>query len=375
MALEAKSAEGCPKPLKTTWATEANSASGLPADLIAEMTRLYVIGFSLLPLGGKNGKTPLVRFKDRKRLPLDLVIRRMTETGSRSYGIRLNGLLVIDVDRDTFQAQVLINERFGASPVKVRTRRGYHLYFGHSGSKPRSIREPDIAIDFKVGANEYIVGPLSIRPDGTVYRPERTLIAPGQLPRFKDAFAVGSSPSPIAAPGIVTEGHRHHSLNRRAYELAVSGYPLADLTRELLAWRDHCLDRPEDFSDDRVAGIASWYCDRRDAGQLWSGSHSIVPIARSAIDLLLTSGNGLATQLYLLLSSAHGAQATAPFAIVPDALLATGRLKAGRGLIYRAIACLTELGLLVVAQPSRRPKDPILYLLAPAGALGARGEV
>lgn len=349
----------------------------LPAELVATMTRLHEAGFSLLPLGGANGKTPLVKFKGRRRLPLPLVINRMAEAGSGSYGIRLNRLLVIDVDEDSDAARAYVEHRFGSSPFRVRTRRGYHLYFRHAGPRPKNIRGPGIAIDVKAGANDYVVGPLSTRPDRTTYRSEGELLSPENMPRFVDLLDP-EVPAPVVnSSGLITEGYRHSALKRRAYDLAINGYPLADLTGDLLAWRNNHFDRPEDFSDERVAGMARWYCDIRDAGQLWRGSHSMVPIARSAIDLLLTYNDGLVTQLYMLLCSAHGHRAYTPFAIVPDALRAAGRLKAGRRQIYRAIACLTELGLLVVALPSRRPKDPVLYLLAPMSAqrTGGGGEV
>lgn len=336
------------------------------------MTRLFKAGFSLLPLGGASGKTPLVKFSARKRLPLDVVFARMAQVRSRTYGIRLNGLLVIDVDNDTPEVRTYVTNRFGEAPVNVRTRRGYHLYYRYTGAKPKTVREPGIAIDFKAGPNEYVVGPRSERPDGTTYRLDGALPGPAHLPLFVDRDVNGPPPKHIDPSGLVEEGHRHDSLKRRAHELALEGRSHSELTRELLAFRDTCLFRPEAFSDEELVELANWYCEKRSAGKLWGGSHSVVPIERSAIDRLLAADNGVATLLFLLLSASHQHQPDTPFAIVPDALRAAGPMKAGRRQIYNAITALVKMGLLVIARSQRRPNQPKLFLL---GNRERRGEV
>ena len=93
------------------------------------MRRLYEAGFSLIPLGRENGKKPLVSSWTGRRLPLVTVIKRMQEVGSATYGIRLNDLTVVDCDTDNAETRQLVRERFGATPVMVRTARGVHYYF------------------------------------------------------------------------------------------------------------------------------------------------------------------------------------------------------------------------------------------------------
>lgn len=198
---------------------------------------------------------------------------------------------------------------------------------------------------------------------------------PGHLPSFVDRNDDRPPSQRIDPAGLVQEGLRHTTLKRRAHELALEGRPHPELTRELLAFRDEHLVRPDDFPDEDMAALARWFCQKRSDGRLWGGSCSAVPIERSAIDLLLASGDGVATQLFLLLSAYHQHQPDAPFAIVPDALLKAGRIKAGRRQIYNAIALLVELGLLVVAQPQRKPKEPKLYALQRSGCASCPGPI
>lgn len=74
--------------------------------LTSEMTRLFSAGYSLLPLGSPDGKKPIMAFRGRKRFPLSRVVDKMAGAGSKTYGIRLKGLLVVDVDSDTPQARL-----------------------------------------------------------------------------------------------------------------------------------------------------------------------------------------------------------------------------------------------------------------------------
>ena len=66
---------------------------------VATMRALFDAGHSLVPLGaGDDGKSPLVQFQGRSRLPFGVVISRMEAAGSAMFGIRLNGMIVADCD-------------------------------------------------------------------------------------------------------------------------------------------------------------------------------------------------------------------------------------------------------------------------------------
>lgn len=45
---------------------------------------------------------------------------------SETYGIRLGGALVVDIDTDTPEARAFVNAHFPKSPVRVKTARGWH---------------------------------------------------------------------------------------------------------------------------------------------------------------------------------------------------------------------------------------------------------
>ena len=136
---------------------------------LAEMSALYEQGFSLVPLGaGDNGKSPLVRFSGRKRLPFNTVIQIMQKHQSCVYGLRLESLVVIDCDTDNQQTNEYVKRRFGESNYQVKTPRGRHHYF-RGQTKCTSIRHNDIVIDIKSGTGSYVVGSGSIRSDDAFY--------------------------------------------------------------------------------------------------------------------------------------------------------------------------------------------------------------
>jgi hypothetical protein len=345
----------------------------LPAALTSEMSRLYSAGFSLIPLGGDDSKKPIAVFRDRKRFPFSIVVERMGGAGSATFGIRLGGLLVIDVDTDTPEARTYVEQRFGGSPARTGTSRGFHLYFRHAGPKPKQVRLPGIAIDFKSGDNEYVVGPLSERPGGIVYEPHGRLVAPDQLPFFVDRDdASGTS----RMPGVGTRGRkgtRHNALKRYAYERALVTDSLDSLVAELIAFRDSVVEEPADFGDDRLARMAEWFWDLRETGDLWEGSNSVFRVGRAALDMLGRQGEALAFLLYGIIQADHGHKRGVHFAIVPEALRKSGRLKAGKRQIYRAIDLLVALELVELVSKASGRRNNHLYALT-GGRVGEEGS-
>jgi hypothetical protein len=356
---------------RTADAVLAKSHPRLSAELTSEMFRLFSSGYSLVPAGGSDGKKAIAAFKDRERLPLPIVMDRMAAGGSNTYGIRLDGLLVIDVDSDTPEATEYVRQGFGVSKFRTLTSRGYHLYFRHSGAKPAAVRLPGITIDFKAGANEYVLGPLSKRPDGVCYMREDRLPAREHLPAFCDRRAI-VEPTILSQPGTpVVEGDRHNALKRKCYRLAVSVGSLQELQAEMIKYRDEFLERPSDFSDPKIFNMTRWFWKKRDEGNLVMPGHSSVSIPRSAIDLLARQGQHLAMALYVVLRSAHGHEPTRLFAISPDGLRKSGRLQAGRSQIYAAIDVLVEFGLLE-RLPSLVRRTPHRYRLIDWSSGGSR---
>lgn len=207
----------------------------LPPELTVEMTRLYNAGFSLIPLGGGDGKKSTVKFGSRRRLPLQLVVNRMLAGGSHTFGIRLGGLMVVDVDTDTPEARAYVEAHFGSSPARTLTRRGFHFYFRHAGEKPRDVDLPNIKIEFKSGDNSYVVAAGSKRPDGGSYEADGRLVSPKSLPWFveRDAFNRKKSSDHSGSVERVQRGLRHTALKKRARELALVAQCFDDVVSDL----------------------------------------------------------------------------------------------------------------------------------------------
>lgn len=346
----------------------------LPPALTSEMSRLFSAGFSLIPLGGDDGKKPTMSFRDRNRFPLATVVDRMAGSGSRSYGVRLKGLLVVDVDTDNPEARAYVERRFGSSPARTKTSRGFHLWFRHSGDRPVPVRLPGIAIDFKTGQNEFVVGPQSERPDGAVYWPEGRIATITDLPWFEDRDSGAAHADQDASTGRIPVGSRNDALKRRARSLASAASDYDSLLAELLAFRDVEMDEPRTFSDEQVAGLAKWAWQLRLEGKLWGGIHSVVVIGRSDVEDLAAGGNHRALSLLLFLKGQHGHDPNAIFAIDPRALRENGHFKDGIPQLYAAIKTLLALGYLVLVSPARGKRNYHSYRLGTRAERGREAE-
>ncbi len=325
------------------------------------MAILFSGGYSLIPLGGQDGKKPTVRFRGRKRLPLAVVVDRMAASGSTTYGIRLDGLLVVDVDTDTPEARAYVEERFGRCDYSTKTARGFHLFFRHIGERPTRVRQPNIAIDFKTGPNEFVVGPISERPDGTVYWATGHLPPAEHLPIFTDRQALTGALQPIRS---VARGNRHETLKQQAIQFARHAQTREELGAWLRQFRDAALEAPEEFTDSTICKIVDWYWEKRETGRLYGGQNSTANIPRIAIHRLARQGESLSLMLYSVLYAAHGHLAGKTFAIVPDQMRAHGLIMAGRGQLYSAIKVLMETQLIVRVSKATRRREPDLYRLS-----------
>ncbi len=152
------------------------------------MARLKGAGLHLLPLGGgADGKAPLLRAWAGPGLTLAQILAPMHRTGSQAYGVRLDGLAVIDCDSDDSALVAQIEARFGESPVHVKTPRGWHLYY-RAGRPVPNLRGEGLPVDIKTGARSYVVGPLSLRRDGGSYEPAKGLLGNDALPCLRGDF-------------------------------------------------------------------------------------------------------------------------------------------------------------------------------------------
>jgi hypothetical protein len=273
--------------------------SDLPDATRNEMARLKGAGLNLLPLGGgADGKAPLLRAWAGPGLPLGRILAPMYRTGSTAYGVRLDGLAVIDCDSDDSALVAQMEARFGVSPVHVKTPRGRHLYY-RSGDAVPNLRGEGLPVDIKTGPRSYVVGPLSLRPDGGFYDPVKGLLGNDALPRLR------CTQSPKPAP--ILTGHRHVELVKEAMRMLALVDSAQELQANLAGIRDDwCID-PATMPDSELAGIAGWAWQCRLENRIYLGRDSAFPVQRNALDALRGQANSSdAIALLVLLDDQHG---------------------------------------------------------------------
>lgn len=323
---------------------------------VLAMQELYQSGLALVPLGG-DGKKPLVRHWNRdNRLPLDSILRIMEKAESSAYGLRMDRFVVVDCDTDNQSTQEYVQQRFPQTPYHVATSRGLHFYYAATGEDvPPSVRENDIAIDFRFGQNQFVVGPFSMRPDGTEYVPNLGRM-PHQveLPFFEDLGAPGPVGSLTSDPAValtqlavIPEGQRNGFLWRAARAIASECDSYQSLLDRLLDSRDRNCENPATVSDSEVEGIAKWAWSLKSDGRLYAGRNSEFRVRRNVLDALKgTKGGANAFFLYAVLLSNHGHMPDRSFVIVPSAMRKNGHLEMSDSSVYRSIRILEENGLI-----------------------------
>ncbi|MEH6674662.1 MAG: bifunctional DNA primase/polymerase [Sulfitobacter sp.] len=179
--------------------------SEMPDILRNEIKRLSLANFSLLPLGGgTDGKTPLARSWTGPAISLGRVLAPMHRIGSNVYGIRLDGLMVIDCDISSDDLVCELERRFGPAAVHVKTPRGFHMYY-LAGDFAPNLRREGLPVDVKTGGRCYVVGPQSERKDGSKYIPTKGILGQSALTSFDCAQVQKSSSkkiqnSPVNSP-------------------------------------------------------------------------------------------------------------------------------------------------------------------------------
>jgi hypothetical protein len=315
--------------------------SDLPEPLRNELARLVRAGFPLLPLGGgDDGKTPLTRAWAGPALPLGNVLAPMHSKGSRVYGIRLDGLVVVDCDIDDPALVADLESRFGPSPVHIKTPRGLHLYFRPSGPVP-NLRGEGLPVDIKTGGRAYVVGPLSERRDGGIYAPVRGLLGLDALPPLRPVSG------PLAKSVAVPVGGRHSALIREAIKMVAYVDDPEELTANLCGLRDGFCADPASVTDAELSAIARWAWQCRLEGRIHQGRHSQIRLDRTALDALLPLPNGgNALALLTLLIDKHGHTPGKRFGLSHRGMTEAGLIRLSREAFLAARRTLEAEGLL-----------------------------
>lgn len=337
---------------------------GQISNVEATIARLYGAGYKMLPLGdGADGKKPLIgNWSAAKGCSPSTLAQLMGGAGSQMYGIRLDGLLVVDCDTDNPSTRNYVEQHFGLSPCMTRTSRGLHFWYRAGAYVPGKVRLPDISIDFKTGSGSFVVGPGSVRPDnGIVYTPAGAPLGfPASLPVFH------AQPPQREVTARVKEGNRDGHLFRRAVEQALSADSEAEVFEELCAFRDIECENPESVTDSEIRAKARWAWRNRDRLFLMGGTNSTFSTNHRATAALASRPNsGDASLLYMVLNQNHGHRPGKVFTIIPDGLIAKGHLPCmSRNGIYRARDFLLSADLLEIVKLARpHSKEPHLYRL------------
>ena len=341
----------------------AQRASALPDYIRNEVARLKGAGFPLLPLGGVDGKAPLSKAWAGPGLTLARVLAPMHRTGSQAYGVRLDGLAVIDCDSDDSALVAQMEARFGQSPVHIKTPRGRHLYYRAAGAVP-NLRGEGLPVDIKTGARSYVVGPQSLRPDGGFYEPVKGLLGKDTLPALRIAA------NPMSAP--ILTGHRHVELVKEAMRMVELVDSIDELQANLVGIRDDwCVD-PATMPDSELHGISAWAWTCRLENRIYRGRDSAFPVQRLALDALRGLSNGAdAIALLVLLEDQHGHTTGKRFPLDFDAMRAAGLLNLSKPRLRAARRALEGAGLLRLVGKHRAGSKPQTFVLSrPQPAVG-----
>ena len=235
---------------------------------------ITINNFEVIPLSGENGKKPRVsRFKNRTVHHRE-TIRLLEADEICTYGIRLKGLTVIDIDERNWEYVTEIESLLGNSSFIVKTGRGYHLYYR---GENRFKNPFTFDVDIKSGWNSYVVGPYSLRPDGVVYEPIRGDFIDPPLTdcNVPVSFLRRSRPwkhiSPLfTSSDRVPVGHRHNYLFSQAWKLADECIDAEELAIKL-SWHAEmaCVD-PQGIPSKEINDIASWMWDITICGNRYS---------------------------------------------------------------------------------------------------------
>ena len=319
-----------------------------PEVFASTLQRFWNEGAWLMPTGGDNGKRPLLGFSKNSRHTFELVMRRLEEANSQTYGIRLKGLVVLDIDVEDPSLIAEMHRRFGRTDCIVKTGRGLHLYYSTSEKVSLNLRGEGLPVDVKQGLNAFVLGPHSLRPDGVLYQVYREPFSLCNVPRIQQEKKRNFG-TVVSASNKAQSGTRHNFLLRKAREYIENVDSKEELLQNLLYDRDTYCDDPSSVPDVEVEGIANWIWDLRLKNKIYSKNNSDFRISREAFSQIRALPNGyVALDLYLYLNDKHGHILGQTFQINVDALKANGAFPFGQKALHKAIKQLLELGYLTV---------------------------
>lgn len=328
---------------------------------------LHAAGFAVIPIGkGAEGKEPLTRWNGA-RLPRGVIARLMAKHNSRMYGVRLDEMVVLDVDTNDKAVVAELEAHFGPASVLVETPRGFHLYYGQGYVPPARLKREGLSVDVKWGPGHYVAGPGSVRPCGGMYTEVRGKlgetplkpISPASIPARTKRGAPASAMAPPA--GKISVGHRHVHVKRRAIELVRQCETPDELFENLIFVRDEECDLRETISDDEVLGIARWTWEKCESGELAFDTGGVFHVPRHFMSRL--GGNPEAIALYAVLREKHGHRPGTMFSLSHKGMREAGLLNFSERAFHNAKRLLMKVGAVEVAVGHRVGKRCRQYRL------------
>lgn len=357
--------------------------SSAPLGAFADAYRdLRLHGLFPLPLGGADGRKPLLHKYTRMRRPglatlEEWATQRFPGAGVGIVTGRASGVAVYDVDSSDpaiLQRAIAI---FGETPLKISTPSGHwHLYYAFAGERCSDLpyRLPG---EIK-GDGGYVVCPPTVRGSSSGKTPGAYTFAEGswddlcRLPRIapgalKDVVGAPAKPVSLRAVRVGRRGKtlfpellRHapacddlEALKDKAEQIAEEQFEVSE-------------EHPFTLAEIHKAARSAWKYDQE--GRNWVGHSAKAVTTRTDWDALAAHRKG--GDAYLLLAKLkmeHSARKE-PFRAPPHTLARAGVIP-GWGKSHQryraALALLVKVGaLLIVHQGGSSESDARLYTLA-----------
>lgn len=335
------------------------AAQSSPTPFATAALVLWGYGLAPVPLGGDDGKVPLVLYRNWKRSPGRQFLERLAgEHLTANVGVLtgLSGLTVVDVDDPELVDGML--SRFGDTPLMTGTPSGgAHLWYRSTGERCR-VRLDSLKVDIR-GLGGMVVVPPSIRPTGQHAGKPYTFVKGSwgdlaRLPTVKPAERAAQH-----VEGTVYEGVRGVSLFRfLMHQVRACDTPddLVDVGRTFNAT---CIPP---LPDAEVVRTARSVWNYEAEGRNWLSGPARTTFTVNDIDRLVANTDAFA--LLAKLNVTHGAR-WAPFALDARAMHRDKVIPGwSRNRYMAATKWLVESGDLVrVHQGGKRRSDPSFYAL------------
>ena len=343
------------------------------------------LGLAVIPVGGDDGKRPLVRWP---RWPVgansEALAAWVESFPNENIGVltKLSKLAIVDVDdRKLFD---VAQRRFGPTPIITRTPSGgAHLWYRANGESSRNLRLSEgLAIDVKAGGASrggFVVVPPSRRPAGPYAGNAYCFdlggwadlsglpkLLPGSLPdngeelRCAGNRGIGVGAARELALIAIRFGVRNNKLFSALMSKATRLNSEIELATEA-AQLNSGFEAP--LSLQEVIRVVKSVWGYRERGEIWNDGEPRILITRA--ELLAFGGDADAFLLYKHLHANHAARHV-PFAISPNAMNDAETIPGwGRARYRSSRNALVSLGrVLLVHWGGSGPRDPSLYVLA-----------